>query len=198
MPVNTRHIRKALVLVAAVLALATVGDPTAEELEARRAKIAAMDPAQQQDLLRKLERFEALPEAEQQRLRELQAAIDADPNAERLLIVLERYHEWLKTITNSQRRCSPSWTPSSASERSPKSAANSATRSGWRRSLGRICATFAAGSMNWSISSARSSKPAFRAAIAIGTTGSPIRAPSTWPWYIACSVVRTIRTTHRR
>jgi hypothetical protein len=76
---------------------------TAEELAARRERIDRMEPSQQQDLLRRYERFQAMPAEEQQRLRKLQAEISDDPLAERLHQVLERYHEWLKTITPSQR-----------------------------------------------------------------------------------------------
>ena len=71
--------------------------------EARRSQIASLQPAEQQELLRKQERFNALPVEEQDRLRSLQAALDADPNAERLHQVLIHFHEWLKTLTPSQR-----------------------------------------------------------------------------------------------
>ncbi len=74
-----------------------------DELEARRSQVARMQPSEQQELLRKQERFAALPAAEQDRLRALQAALDADPDAKRLHEVLVRYHEWLKTLTPSQR-----------------------------------------------------------------------------------------------
>jgi hypothetical protein len=77
--------------------------PPGEELVARRERIDRMEPSQQQELLRKYERFQEMPVEEQQRLRKLQAEIGADPHAERLHQVLERYHEWLKTITPSQR-----------------------------------------------------------------------------------------------
>ncbi len=75
----------------------------ADDLDARRREIASLSPADQQELLRKHERFLALPEAEQERLRKLQAAIDADPEAERLRQVLAGYHEWLKTLSTGQR-----------------------------------------------------------------------------------------------
>lgn len=77
-----------------------VGD---DALEARRAQIAGLQPAEQQELLRRQERFLALPMTEQERLRSLQAAIDSDEHAERLHQVLVRYHEWLKTLTPGQR-----------------------------------------------------------------------------------------------
>lgn len=69
----------------------------------RRSEIAAMSPADQQELLRKQERFLALPQEEQERLRKLQHAIDADPKADRLRLVLRNYHEWLKSLSPSER-----------------------------------------------------------------------------------------------
>ena len=75
----------------------------ADDLEARRQEIAAMSPAEQQELLRRQERFLALPQDEQNRLRALQAAIDADPKADRLRQVLAGYHEWLKTRSPGER-----------------------------------------------------------------------------------------------
>ncbi|HEX5442835.1 MAG TPA: hypothetical protein VFW87_03355 [Pirellulales bacterium] len=111
MPTNsvrprTRFVPMMIGCAIAVLVLAAVGatsDPTAEVLAARRAKIAAMDPVQRQELLRRYERFSHLDAAEQQRLRDLQTQIDADPNAERLHRILARYHEWLKTIKPAER-----------------------------------------------------------------------------------------------
>lgn len=92
-----------LAVLISLVALGAAPAPTAEELAARRAKIDAMDPATRQELLRRYERFSQLSAEEQQRLRDLQAEISADPNSERLHRILERYHEWLKTITPSQR-----------------------------------------------------------------------------------------------
>jgi len=92
------------------VAESAVSDPAAAEhgsagdsLEARRLQISRMSPGEQQELLRKQERFLALPPAEQDRLRALQAAIDADEHAEKLHEILVRYHEWLKTLTPAQR-----------------------------------------------------------------------------------------------
>ncbi len=75
----------------------------ADDLVARRQRIASMSPVEQQELLDKYQRFSALPPDEQERLRELQAAIDADPKAERLREVLAAYHEWLKTLSPGER-----------------------------------------------------------------------------------------------
>jgi hypothetical protein len=74
-----------------------------DRLDARREQIAKLQPTEQEELLRKQERFAALPAEEQQRLRAFQAALDADKDAARLEQVLIRYHEWLKTLTPSQR-----------------------------------------------------------------------------------------------
>jgi hypothetical protein len=90
--------------VAVVVGWVAIGTAAAaDDLDARRREVAALSPADQQELLRKHERFLALPEAEQERLRALQAAIDADPEAERLGKVLAGYHEWLKTLTAGER-----------------------------------------------------------------------------------------------
>jgi len=79
------------------------GDSRADDLEQRREQVAHMQPSEQQELLRRQERFLALPVEEQNRLRQLQAQLDADPNSERLNQTLLRYHEWLKTLTPAQR-----------------------------------------------------------------------------------------------
>ncbi len=95
--------------VVAAMAFATVGldhaarAASSDELAARRRQIAGMQPAEQQELLRKFERFEALPAEEQARLRALQLAIDGDPRSKQLHEVLDRYHEWLKTLTPAER-----------------------------------------------------------------------------------------------
>ncbi len=74
-----------------------------DDLATRREQVERMPPAEQQDLLRKQERFAELPSEEQERLRTLQAALDADPHHDELQQVLFRYHEWLKTLTPTQR-----------------------------------------------------------------------------------------------
>ena len=86
-----------------MLICTTVAARGDDDLDARRQQIAAMSPAEQQELLRRQERFSALPDDEQNRLRELQAAIDADPKADRLNQVLAGYHEWLKTQSPGAR-----------------------------------------------------------------------------------------------
>jgi hypothetical protein len=98
-----RGAASAAIVLLTLLTLGASPDVATSELAARSQRVAEMDPAQQQELLRKFERFETLSPAEQDRLRKLQAEITADPNSQRLLEILERYHEWLKTITPAQR-----------------------------------------------------------------------------------------------
>lgn len=76
--------------------------------------IAAADPPTREDiknmsaeekaaLLQKKERFDQLPVEEQNRLRQLNTAITASPQGPQLLVTLDRYEEWLKTLTSKQR-----------------------------------------------------------------------------------------------
>ncbi|HEX3725487.1 MAG TPA: hypothetical protein VHV08_04565 [Pirellulales bacterium] len=92
----------AILLVAGLLCFASAARAS-DDLAARRAELAHMSPAEQQELLRKQMQFLSLPGEEQNRLRALQAAIDADPQSERLRSVLKHYHEWLKTLSPAER-----------------------------------------------------------------------------------------------
>jgi hypothetical protein len=106
MPVNRQALMGGTILALAVFSCGARAEGaalSADQLEARRLEIARLQPAEQQELLHRQERFAALPPEEQERLRSLQSALDSDPHAERLQQVLVRYHEWLKTLTPSQR-----------------------------------------------------------------------------------------------
>jgi hypothetical protein len=94
---------QATLLLAAVVLLTAIDRPSDDVLAERAKYVANLEPSAQQELLRKFEQFESLTPEEQQRLRKLEADITADPNSKRLRQVLERYHEWLKTITPAQR-----------------------------------------------------------------------------------------------
>jgi hypothetical protein len=89
-----------MMFVALITALPAHG---ADEMAQRRLQVARMTPTEQQELLRKQEQFLALPPEQQDRFRALQAAIDADPHADRLRTVLKEYHEWLKTLSPGER-----------------------------------------------------------------------------------------------
>ncbi len=103
MPRKSSHVWRALAMVAAVVLLTAVDELSDQDLVDRQARIASLDESARQDLARKFERFQALTPEEQDRLRALQAQITADPDSERLMQVLSRYHEWLKTISTAQR-----------------------------------------------------------------------------------------------
>jgi len=77
---------------------------TAAQREQRRQRIAAMSDAERARLKRNLARFQALPEAERKRIRELDAALAADQQAGGdLRRVMERYTRWLETLTPGQQ-----------------------------------------------------------------------------------------------
>lgn len=100
---NSPHVWRAVAVVVAVVMLTAVDGLSDQELANRQARIASLDESARQELARKFERFQALTPEEQVRLRALQAEITADPNSTRLMQVLSRYHEWLKTISTAQR-----------------------------------------------------------------------------------------------
>lgn len=75
----------------------------ADELQMRRQRLEAMSAEEKDALRRKKERFERLPEAEQQRMRELHAALANHENGDKLKDVLARYNQWLKTLPSAER-----------------------------------------------------------------------------------------------
>lgn len=75
----------------------------AESLDQRQERIGQLSPDEKQHLLAKAERFRQLPAPEQERLRGLQARLEADPEADALRETLDRYHQWLLTIDVAQR-----------------------------------------------------------------------------------------------
>ena len=84
--------------------LPTVTGVRAEESYAeQRARLEAMSAEEKEQLQRKKERFEALSASEQDRLRRLHSAIASEPESAELLAVMERYNEWLKTLSSAVR-----------------------------------------------------------------------------------------------
>jgi hypothetical protein len=75
----------------------------ADAWAAQRKKIAEMSPAEKQQLLRKQERFAALPLEDQQRLERLHEQLETDIGADKLRRVMSRYYEWLGTLSPGQR-----------------------------------------------------------------------------------------------
>jgi hypothetical protein len=85
----------ALFVACCLLTRAAAADPAAQ--------IASLSAEQKEELLRKKERFDSLPPAEQDRLRELHKSLASSANAQGLSGVMDRYCEWLKTLTSAQR-----------------------------------------------------------------------------------------------
>lgn len=84
---------------AAGLAIASVvcaDPPTRDDLR-------ALSPEEKAALVQKKERFDALPKEEQERLRALNTSITTSAHGEQLHRTLDRYHEWLKSLTTKQR-----------------------------------------------------------------------------------------------
>ena len=87
------------IVLLALLFLLGAADTPAE----RRARIAALPPAEQQQLLARQERFNRLPPAEREKLRRLDEQLTGSPRQAELRTVMAAYHDWLKTLNPSQR-----------------------------------------------------------------------------------------------
>jgi len=77
------------------------GDDTSATTNQHR--LEAMSDAEKTEFLRKKRRFDELTSEEQARLRSLYAQLQADPNRDRLIGVLQRFGEWLKTLPPGER-----------------------------------------------------------------------------------------------
>jgi len=74
-----------------------------ETVEEAREKLESLSPEARHELLQKKERFDQLKMEERERMRNLHASITHSPNCDRLTGTLERYHQWLMTLTPLQR-----------------------------------------------------------------------------------------------
>jgi len=74
-----------------------------ESQEERIARIAALSADEKAELAQKKKRFDELDKQEQERIRKLQAEIEARPDKEHLVSVMKHYHDWLKTLSTNQR-----------------------------------------------------------------------------------------------
>lgn len=90
-------------LIAMLMVASNFGGLPATADPPTRASIESKSPEEKAALLQKKERFEALPPEEQDRLRALNTAISSSEQGPALLSTLDRYHEWLKTLTAKQR-----------------------------------------------------------------------------------------------
>ncbi len=74
-----------------------------ETLAQRRERLEQMSDLEKTRLLQKKSRFDALPPQDRERLRTIYEEISGDPRCDHLRGVLERYSEWLKTLTPVER-----------------------------------------------------------------------------------------------
>ena len=79
-------------------------DAKADETTAdRRARLESMDPDKREQLSQNYERFLHLDPRDRERLRQLDAALEAAPDRDELRQVMQHYHEWLNELPASQR-----------------------------------------------------------------------------------------------
>ena len=83
--------------------LAAAPLPADESSVQTRQKLEQMSEVEKTALLQKKRRFDDLPAAKQDRLRQLHDELIADPQQQELQRVLERYHNWLRTLTPRER-----------------------------------------------------------------------------------------------
>lgn len=88
-------------LVAALAALACLA--AADAFTARRERVAQMSPEEKQLLLENQQRLEKLDPEQQRRLRAFAAALEQDPQADRLREVLLRYDAWAERLPLDKR-----------------------------------------------------------------------------------------------
>jgi hypothetical protein len=68
-----------------------------------RKHIASLSDAEKAELRRKIERFQRLSTSEQNRMRAIHEELMAAPDRDELVLVLQRYYQWFKLLTPSQR-----------------------------------------------------------------------------------------------
>jgi hypothetical protein len=83
----------------------------AETFAQRRKLVEAMTPEQRDDLVKVEGTFRGLSDAERQHWRELHAAIESDPERDKLLTLMNRYDEWFVaqplTVQSEQQQLKP-------------------------------------------------------------------------------------------
>src|SRR5262249_32357326 len=69
----------------------------------RRALVESLSAADKSDLRSQYEHFDSLSEHQQQALRQFHDQLAADPHSAQLRRVMERYYEWLKSLSRVDR-----------------------------------------------------------------------------------------------
>ncbi|MFZ5828624.1 MAG: hypothetical protein ACOY3P_00980 [Planctomycetota bacterium] len=92
-----------VVAVVGLLALAWRAAASDARYSEQRTQIEQLPAAEQEKLRQLYLKFEAMSPQQRGRLIDLAAAIEADPEAKTLWVVLDRHHRWLQTIPSSTR-----------------------------------------------------------------------------------------------
>jgi len=100
---STLAVRCACLLAAAGSLLGAGAVEAGETLAERRARIESMDPAEIAELRRAQEHFAGLDPSEQARLRDLHEKIESHPQSEELWSTVQRYCEWVQTLSQTER-----------------------------------------------------------------------------------------------
>ncbi len=77
--------------------------PTGEQMERRRARVAAMSAAEKEKLRRNHQRFAKLKNAQREELRDLYETVFEGPEQQRLAPLLRLYHAWMQSLPAGER-----------------------------------------------------------------------------------------------
>src|SRR5262249_44799504 len=72
-------------------------------LTLRRASVQALNPSEKVELRDDFDKFTALSPKQQESLQELDSQLNADPDGAQLRHIMQRYYEWLKTLSPADR-----------------------------------------------------------------------------------------------
>lgn len=97
---RTTRLVVCLILLQLVGTLATAADRT---LDQRRAHVESLSSQEKEKLRRNFQRFMQLDPEQREQLRQLHARIAQSPNRERLLAVMQQYHQWTQSLTAGER-----------------------------------------------------------------------------------------------
>ena len=87
----------------AIAIVLSVSIAWADGYSERSAEVSSLPAEEKAELLRKKERFDELPEAKRQRIRDLHEQISSSPDAEELQAIMGRYCDWLKNLQSLER-----------------------------------------------------------------------------------------------
>ncbi len=99
---TARRVKMAMIVMGLLFGLAPAA-ARQDDIAARRKQIDSLGPSEMRELNEKKNHFDRLSQAEQDRLRKLDAQIRQHPRSEELLQVLGRYGQWLASLESKDR-----------------------------------------------------------------------------------------------